>query len=124
MYPHAGDWRTADVSLHSTAWNEPLRAVHVSRVPQSPASLFGINQDGYEIMTCYVDGNDTYVRIANTGLGNPSAEMQINGLYNRLQWVELDGRSSEAVQTEKGKVQLPISPFGFKTLRIANFRAK
>lgn len=59
--------------VNSMALNAPLRTVNVSHIPDALASLLEISQKGYEIMACHIDGNDIYIRIANTGIGNEAA---------------------------------------------------
>lgn len=123
ILPHAGDWRAADIPQYSICWNEPLHTLNVSNVRKASDSLFEFSRQGYEIMACYMDGNDICLRVANTGIGNEAAELQIRGSYECLQWVELDGSSTGVVKVDD-KIQLSIPPFGFKTLYIRNLCIK
>ena len=100
-----------------------LYVLNVSNIQKASASFFEISQRGYEIMACYMDRNDICLRITNTGVGNETAELQIRGSYECLQWVELDGRFTEVVKVDD-KIQLSIPPFGFKTLYIRNLCVK
>ena len=97
--------------------------LNVSNIQKASASLFEFSRRGYEIMACYMDRNDTCLRVANTGVGNETAELQIRGDYECLQWVELDGHTTEVVKVDD-KIQLSIPPFGFKTLYIRNLCVK
>ncbi|MCS3350086.1 hypothetical protein NXY06_03030 [Bacteroides uniformis] len=123
ILPHSGDWRSADVPQHNIRWNEPLLTLNVSNVQKASASLFEFSQQGYEIMACYIDKDNTCLRIANTGIGNKIAELRIRGNYEDLRWVELDGRSTKVVKLGD-EIQLTIPSFGFKTLYIKNLCVK
>lgn len=123
ILPHSGDWRSADVPQHNIRWNEPLLTLNVSNVQKASASLFEFSQQGYEIMAYYIDKDNTCLRIANTGIGNKTAELRIRGNYEDLRWVELDGRSTKVVKLGD-EIQLTIPSFGFKTLYIKNLCVK
>lgn len=123
LIPHCGNWQDADIPLKSMAWNEPLLAVNTDCGAKRSASLLEFSDKGYELMACYVDKENTYIRIANMNQKDKLAELLINGHFLKLNWVELDGRYSEVV-CKNNKVKLSIPPFGFKTLCIKGLSAE
>ena len=132
LIPHIGKWDKSGIWTESIFRNEPLIAKILDSAP-SPEnmnrSFTDITGTGYEISSLVSDGNDLLVRVFNAEGDDSPRKLSFDGNAERVQLVELNGRMSGELKTEKGKpsttvVNLAIPRFGIRTLRLVNILKK
>ena len=123
LIPHAGNWQQADIPSQSIGWNEPLlvATAHLSKSAPSSASFLQLDKKGYEIMALYTQDEDVYLRLYKTAAGRDDVLLTIRAAFDKAEWVELDGRSTPALQ-RGGKVVVDMPQFGFRTLKLQKVR--
>lgn len=131
LVPHAGKWDQAGIWSENDGWNAPLMATVIAANPAadtSTRSLLDVSHTGWEISAAFLRGHDLYVRVFNAEGDAQAHQLAFDGVAERVQLVELNGRVIQDLSPLPGKageslVSLSLPRFGIRTIKFCNAHA-
>jgi alpha-mannosidase len=126
LLPHTGDWKTANLWLAASGWNEPLLAA-VSRwnpaAHDGPHSLVSIDGGNWEVTSLRVQRKKVLIRFFNASADETPKSVRYNGPAAKIELVQLNGKTVRKLDWQKdgtGGVifKLAMPHLGIATLQI------
>lgn len=125
LLPHPGDWRTGEVTAHATALNTPLRAhfggADTAIASSTRFSLVTCDRPGVIIDTIKpaFDGHGLIVRLYE---GHGTRGTATLTFAHQLVWAEecnlLEEQIGAVDQSSERSLQIAVTPYALKTLRV------
>lgn len=129
FFTHAGNWKKAGVWAANVNWSNPPEVdvfKGTGAAIEKKASLFTVQQKGFELTAMEKKGNDLLIRLFNPDTGARTAVLNFSSRLSEVQEQELDGRLIRKIKIRKsGKgnsIEVPMRGFGLSTLVIKNFK--
>ncbi|UII19547.1 glycoside hydrolase family 38 C-terminal domain-containing protein [Fulvivirga ligni] len=125
IVPHQQKWDKAGIWMQSVAWNESLPAQIISK-KANDQSLINFENQGWELISVQYD-QDLLVRVFNAEGNEEPQNITLNGDFDEIKLVALNGEVLETlpIKDVKGQktVSLSIPHFGIRTLKIKGFKS-
>ncbi|WP_405152622.1 alpha-mannosidase [Paenibacillus sp. FSL K6-0108] len=123
VYPHAGEWRQADVVREAAVLNEPLQVIseesHSGRYPSTHAWLdFRSNHVMLDTIKSAEDGSGTVVRLYESSGSRDTAVLDWKDEEIRVSRVNLLESEIGSVETSKGVIPLSFKPYEVQTIKL------
>lgn len=129
FFPHAGNWKKAGIWSANVNWNNPPELDVFKSVVSTTgkdASLFSIEQKGFELTAMEKKGNDLLIRLFNPDTEKRTANLNFTGQFTEVQEQELNGRLIRKIKVSRSgkgnRIAVPLRGFGLSTLVIKNFK--
>lgn len=130
LLPHPQSWDKYGVSAECSAWNEPLLAGVSNTLPVNVEESFvNVDDDGLEISSMTVSGDDLYIRFYNAEANQEDKEITLNCIAQKIELVNLKGDVIRQIVPELTdsnglRIKLSILRFEFQTIKLTKVKAK
>jgi alpha-mannosidase len=124
LLPHNGNWQDAGLEWERVRNSEPLVAVPMQKRPgKLTNSLIKLIPKDWIISAFFIEGDNMYLRIYNTGSTHSSGKIRFSFKLSQAALVSL-GKSDTSkiplkrLNSNSAELRLRLAPFGFQTLKI------
>lgn len=123
LYPHAGDYRDADIISEAYKLNVPMQAVKLGRQNgKLPESFCGFLCDSKNIIAETIkkaeDGNGIVIRMYESFNRKTSAKVSVGYNYSKAFLCDMMENNIKELDVKDGKISIDFAPFEIVTVRL------
>lgn len=121
LCPHAGDWRSANLSEVSNVWNTPVRAMQIGRGKGSlplEQSLFLLKGQDLRVSSVQPLEKGILIRLFNVGAKPRTAEMIFGRPVKRAIRCRMDGSEQKGLEHSDNRLAMPIGAKKIVTVKV------